>query len=293
MIGGSGGKRKLREIGRSFLAELLTPLIEIIERKRKWMLVRVEMLDEHRELLREYQRSPSYELMTRLEQLEQELREARPLAFSAVSPAEQNRFMAASQYDDMWSETVDSQTGLKNKLCAWYLCENNTSQWSSSPVCATLTLSKVWLRKNPSGATAVKNQRWYCPSCSGRYRHAYGMMVQVIIAAGTKAQTDWCMLADCADKDIDDLKAMFHESTLQPKTPEELFKLIPDRLPSLSSGTLRPARLDECQYAKDWAGEEGRGADRPLNYGIYKVTNLPELKKLAKFDWNQIFTFVK
>jgi hypothetical protein len=292
MVGGSGGKRQVRDMGRAFLAELFTPLLEVIARKRKWMEVQVEHLGEHAALLAEYQKCPSYELMTRLESLEDTLRKTRPMAFSHETRKVQDQYMGASQYDDQWSETRDNK-GRLNKVCAYYVCENNTANWSTNPVCATLTLSKVWLRQNPTGATAVKKQKWYCPSCSGRYRASYGMMVQVTLDYGGATQSDWCMLADCTDKDIDDIRACFHEQTMMPKSPQELFLAIPDRIPSLSSGTLRPARIEECQYAKDWNGSEGKEAGRPLNYGIFKITNLSELKQLARFDWNQIFNFMK
>ena len=121
------------------------------------------------------------------------------------------------------------------------------------------------------GAT---KQRWYCVCCETRFRTAYGMLVEV----HTKGVSTF-MLAEISNRDVEDVRAMYLEKTLQPKEHMDLWRKIPDFTPIDPEAILRPVKDHELAITE--------GFDRST---VSKFVNVQGLKSVAKWDWDQILS---
>ena len=63
------------------------------------------------------------------------------------------------------------------------------------------------------------------------------------------------------------------------RTPKELFNMLEEVRPYTDDGFLRPATQQECP-----AGS---------NEGVYKVTNIPLLKPMPVWTWDELLAFAK
>ena len=195
---------------------------------------------------------------SRLEQL------CQPLAFSDKPDATQ--MFNVAQYSDEW---VNTKTGA---LRAWYVC---LQDWGGTwGVCGTVMPSKQWKRKFDD--VRPSKQRWYCVCCQTRFRTSYGMLVEV----HTRGVSTF-MLAEVSNRDVEDVRAMFLEKELKPKNHRDLWEKIPDFTPIDPKEILRPVKPHELAITE--------GFDVSL---VSKFVNVDGLKKVPKWDWDQIFSLL-
>ena len=98
---------------------------------------------------------------------------------------------------------------------------------------------------------------------------------------------DFNCYAECPSHDLEDMQALFHEKKMQPKAAREFLNMIPDRLLCISSGLLRSATDDEIYHLSQ------QNDGRSKSYGVYMINDLTAFDEPPKFEWDQIFNFVK
>ena len=134
--------------------------------------------------------------------------------------------------------------------------------------------SKQWKRKFE--AIGSSKQRWYCVCCGTRFKTAYGMLVEVRVQNASTF-----MLADVSNKDVEDVRAMHLEKTLQPKDHLDLWNKIPNFEPIDPETLLRPVQPHELAITE--------GFDARL---VSKFVDVKGLQALPKWDWDQIFSLL-
>ena len=132
--------------------------------------------------------------------------------------------------------------------------------------------SKQWKRKFEDIGSS--KQRWYCVCCQTRFRTAYGMLVEV-----RAKEVSTFMLAEVSNRDVEDVRAMYLEKTLNPKDHMDLWERIPDFKPMDPKDLLRPIEQHELTIKE--------GFDIRL---VSKFVNVEGLKAVPKWGWDQIFT---
>ena len=133
--------------------------------------------------------------------------------------------------------------------------------------------------------TPKTGQRWYCPFCGKKYSANWGMLVQIVVNYESTNQHAFHVLTDCPPFEMEDIKALKHEVEMNPKTPQELFEMIPDRFPCLKDGVLREVDDAEVQFGRTYTD------GRKKSYGCYRIEKMKELDALPKWPWLQIFNF--
>ena len=89
------------------------------------------------------------------------------------------------------------------------------------------------------------------------------------------------MLAEVSNHDVDDVRAMYLESTLAPVNAADLYRKLPVVLPMDPLDVLRPARQDEIQK---------EGVDHK---NIMMLLHPDKLQEMPRWKWDQIFKLLK
>ena len=89
------------------------------------------------------------------------------------------------------------------------------------------------------------------------------------------------MLADVSNHDVEDVRAMYLESTLAPVNAADLYQKLPVVLPMDPEDVLRPARKDEIQ-------KKGVG-----HTNIMMLLNPEKLLEMPTWKWDQIFKLLE
>ena len=89
------------------------------------------------------------------------------------------------------------------------------------------------------------------------------------------------MLAQVSNTDVEDVRAMYLEKTLNPKNHRDLWNKIPDFTPMNPEDILRPCEEHEFNIHE--------GFDKSK---VMKFKNTAGLKDFPKWEWDQIFAVV-
>ena len=259
----------IRRLAREDVADVIAPLGEFVSRKLVQLQARARGIEEYDRLVAELKETKDKQreltIIEALEMWDSRLEQlCQPLAFSDKPDATQ--MFNVAQYSDEW---VNTKTG---SLRAWYVC---LQDWGGTwGVCGTVMPSKQWKRKFED--VGASKQRWYCVCCQTRFRTSYGMLVEV----HTRGVSTF-MLAEVSNRDVEDVRAMFLEKELKPKNHRDLWEKIPDFTPMDPQEILRPVKPHELAITE--------GFDVSL---VSKFVNVDGLKKVPKWDWDQIFSLL-
>ena len=128
--------------------------------------------------------------------------------------------------------------------------------------CRRLLPSKRWGKlKDDVQDEWVTGQRWYC-DCKTKYKTKYG---QVVVIADAQGKLSY-VRAECPPWDMEDVRAMHTEGTLDASSVQALYEKI---------RTIQPA-------VTDVVGSDPNG----LKY----VINEEDFKNMPRFSWQEILT---
>jgi hypothetical protein len=267
------GKKEIRKLTKDLIAEVLSPIAEIIAKKCKVMALRSSKVQHHRDLAERLEActtmAGAQAVIAEMEAIEDEIDAlSKPLAFGHMDDATAARMNCVAQYSDEFCSTYTADGKLVSALRAFYICLAGGSQWP----CASLILSKHWARKFED--IGASKQKWRCTVCSANYKTRFGQLVELITRSGT-----FYFLADIP-RDWDDVRAMWVEScNPNAQSPDQLWAAIKDIHPQKSQ-ILRPATAADMHSGGD-------------PYGVYKILALPELQACPRFSWDQLVHFGK
>ena len=261
----------LRKVTRDDLSQILEPLGSFISRKLDQLTRRSVGIEEHDTLLEEFKcckdKARSYDLLLKIEALQEQLEaDTTSLAF-ADKGTEQNAYLQVATFSDEW---VSCEKGF---LRAWYGCFHTKK--NTVPKCGTVMASKRWGRKFKD--PAAPKQKYYCCICGCRFNTCFGMLVQIMCKG-----VSTFALAPVSNHDVEDIRAMALEFKHKPTSTKEFYMNLPEVVPTDFETILRPARNSELHYST--------GAEEDLPY-IFRFVDLPAMEKVPKFNWDQILTF--
>ena len=168
--------------------------------------------------------------------------------------------MQASQYSDEWAYN-------ENNFRSFYICLAGGQH-----PCNTVIPSKTWSTKHKD--PLATKQRWYCICCGAKYLVKFGMVIEIQVD-GTSSYVK----ADIPPDNLEDLRAMKLEQTLQPKDPDHLFAMLKLVTPQ-KSAILRPITQDEVLDKTKF------------DKNAFKI-DASAYKQLPHFEWQQIMNFGK
>jgi hypothetical protein len=254
-------KRGLRTVVLADLKELWGPMIEILARKARHLLVLNAKHMEHEHIAERVKLAKTPEEAEELMLLLDAAYEEDPLlGFAKHDKVTQAAFQLASTYDDEWISTPSMWFRM------WYICGGGTGTaadgWSAR--CCNILPSKVWdtLHEDPMHP----GQRWKC-CCGTRFKWKYGTLCEYKLKDNP---TLFYMKAEVPDKHVMDSRSVFHEENLKPRSPQELYDMLPIVAPSAKGGVL--TCVDPANQI--WHIEPALFASLPT------------------FEWYQIFNFL-
>ena len=255
--------------------ELIAPLGNVVVRKLHQLTARAKNVKEYDELLESFKNerdsNKQYEMMIRLEELDQEMeRNSAPLAFA--DKPDQEEWVAACTYSDQWVELENGRGFIR----AWYICTHTKK--GTVPPCCTLISSKRWRRKIDTVLWA-KGQAYYCLACDCKYNHNFGMLVQFMVRG-----VSIFIRADVPNFDLEDVRAMYMETQKKyasMPTARELFNSLPALMPTDAEGLMRPAVASDMYDPTD----PKYIADIPYTM---KIWSLDRINALPAFKWDTI-----
>ena len=265
-----------RECHLAVLTKIMTPLMDLLIAKKKWMDRRVELMEERKDLLEKFHAlagnlSEQYKVLEELESFEKEFERShgRPLAFSKHSYSVQIGFHRAADYCDEW---VSSPAG---SFRSFYFCDAKVCYER----CHTLIVAKAWDKKIKGEAEWTSSgQKWSCGACGAVYKTAFGMLTEII---SKQADVHFWVRSPIADwMDHLDVKAMRLERDYNPPTPQALYEMLPVVMPSAVEGFLRP--LAQREMAKPEVSSNG----------YFRVLRPEQLDKIPSLPWDTIFKVV-
>ena len=217
-------RSKVRGVLKSTMIELFGPLAKFILRKRAALeLVRLDVL-RHDELVRKLAQCEDIEseqdILLEMEALEVD---DKYLAF-ADKGEEQHKYILAASFSDTWTEIRDASGRLIGGISSWYVCMAMTrwvdTNWKQVE-CCRLTPSKDWTRKLDD-PLAPKNP-YYC-SCYARYNHSWGQVVQISRLNKQNGKLERMYVrSDVPSWDVEDIRAMYFEEELAPRSAMDLY----------------------------------------------------------------------
>ena len=255
--------------------ELIAPLGNVVVRKLHQLTARAKNVKEYDELLESFKNerdsNKQYEMMIRLEELDQEMeRNSAPLAFA--DKPDQEEWVAACTYSDQWVELENGRGFIR----AWYICTHTKK--GTVPPCCTLISSKRWRRKIDTVLWA-KGQAYYCLACDCKYNHNFGMLVQFMVRG-----VSIFVRADVPNFDLEDVRSMYMETQKKyasMPTARELFNSLPALMPTDAEGLMRPAVASDMYDPTD----PKYIADIPYTM---KILSLDSINALPAFKWDTI-----
>jgi hypothetical protein len=273
-------KKRREEILRVDMLTLWRPAMRAIALKSQQRKERGVLTDEHTELctrLKSLTNLTEIEMILgKIDAIEEGIRVASlPLAFAKKARSEEElfRFQMAADYADAWCEIKASDGRLLGGFSAFYICQAG----GVDSKCNTLMLSKSWTR-NHIDPLACK-QGWKCVCCGAGYKTKMGMMVETKIIGG---ELPLYALAPCSSGDDKDMHALILEDLMGDKvrTPEDLYEMIPEVLPS-EGRFIRKAVPDDF-----WGGATGF-----VDRGVYKILEMTSLRSMPQWDWEDVYHF--
>ena len=129
----------------------------------------------------------------------------------------QHSYIRAASYSDEW---VNSNAG---RVASYYICLAKT-RWEhdSASTCRRLIPSKTWDKmKDDTEEEWVTGQRWYC-KCGAKYKAKNGQVVVFEQSDGSLAY----VRSECPPWDLEDVRAMKTEATLDPSSVRDLYDKI-------------------------------------------------------------------
>ena len=167
------------------------------------------------------------------------------IAFASKGKA-QHSYIRASSYHDKW---VSSKAG---SITSYYICLAKTrwepGAWVQSK-CRRLIPSKQWdKRKDDTQEAWVPHQRWYC-KCKSKYHPGWGQVAIIEQSDGEVAYVK----ATVPSWDVEDVRAMNTEATLNAESVKELY----DKISSIEPSVNDIVGIDESGYKyikkyEDW-----------------------------------------
>jgi hypothetical protein len=236
---GRRSKRELRELLKSTMDELFSPLAKYILRKQAVLEAKHRDVLRHNELTAQLAKCENWEdekaVLAELESLEID---DGYLAFQGPS---QHEHIFAASYSDMWTQIFNKDGALVGGISSWYVCLAMTG-YGQAPLwapqaCLRVTPSKDWKRKHDD--PLATKQAWYC-QCQSRYKASWGQLVQI---ARINRQTDQLeysyVKADVPSWDVEDVRAQYLEETMTVSSAADLYKQIRRVEPTLTSIVVR------------------------------------------------------
>ncbi len=172
----------------------------------------------------------------------------------------------AADYSDAWTEIKSASGRLLGGFVAFYVCRE----------CNTLIVSKTWFRKKDD--PLATKQVWKCCCCGANYRTGMGMLVQTMLVGSDQPLY---ALAPVMNDDVKDLMTITLENEFgnRVKTPEDLYRLIPEVLPVEGRFIRKAVASDYCKWLT------------PPEYGVYKILEYSVLETCPKWNWANVQHF--
>ena len=235
MVDGPSRKER-RKLTLASMQELFQPLAAFIIRKHAAMSLVVKDVERHGELVRELAKCKSItQEQAILDEMEKLEVDDKYLAFESKGPEQQHDFILASSYSDEWTEIKNGKGQVVGGICSWYVCRARTG-WDDNKQChaecMSVIPSKDWDRKFED--PLASKQKWYC-HCAAKYNATWGQLVELkrVNAAGELER--FYMKAEVPTWDAEDVRAMYHEATMDPASPMELYNNVKRVVPTVSN----------------------------------------------------------
>jgi hypothetical protein len=268
-----------RTILRNELLIVFKPIMSACITKRRQLKVRGELNAEHTALCERLGASTNLteieDLLEQIEKIEDGIKEAsQPLGFKSLCKTEEDafRFMMAASYCDSWSEIRNANGRLLGGFCAFFICRAG----GTAHPCNSLIISKIWGRNHED--ILACSQSWKCCCCGANYKTRMGMLVQTMLVGSDQPLY---ALAKIMNDDVKDLKTLTLENALGDKvrTPEDLYRLIPEVLPVEGRFIRKAVASDYCKWLT------------PPKYGVYKILEYSVLATCPVWDWTDVQRF--
>ena len=272
-------KKGRKEILRVEYIKVWKPAMRAIALKTQQRKDRAVLTDEHTALCARLKESVDLEeiemLLEKIEAIEAGIRVASlPLAFAKIAKSEEElfRFQMAADYSDAWTEINSTSGRLLGGFSAFYICQAG----AVDSKCNTLMLSKTWTRNHED--PLMPKQGWKCVCCGTGYKTKMGMLVETKILGSDQPLYS---LAPCTTHDDKDMHALILQDLLGDKvrTPEDLYKLIPEVLPS------------EGHFIRKAVQSDFWGGTAFLERGVYKILEMTTLRSMPQWDWEDVYHF--
>jgi hypothetical protein len=266
------------------LYEVFATLAPLIELKLQHMKKVDELCEEHSNTLdflyvvechskREFE-----ELNRKVDELYAEILALKPpLAFRLVcqpGSEEQLRYIRAAQFSDEWFCTRSSEGEVVSAFRSFHIClaEEKKNSWQWMGCCYTVTPSKTLSTFHTD--PMASRQRWYCICCGAKYKKRFGMLIEIEDHGSFYyAKTDY------PSPDLEDLRALSLEATLEPSGCQDLFDRLKFVTPHEGRRQIfRPICQDEVR--PNWPKAK-------YDPNVYKIR--PSVyRALPYFDWDLV-----
>jgi hypothetical protein len=235
MPGDGPSRKERRKLTLASMKELFQPLAEFIIRKHSAMTLVVKDVKRHEELVRELAKCKSItQEQAILDEMENLEVDDKFLAFESKGPEQQHDFILASSYSDEWTEIKNGKGQVVGGICSWYVCRARTA-WDDAKghvACNAVTPSKDWDRKFED---LLASKRRWCSHCAARYNASWGQLVELKRVNANGELERFYMKADVPTWDAEDVRAMYHEATMDPSSPMELYNNVKRVVPTVSN----------------------------------------------------------
>jgi hypothetical protein len=278
--------KALYQMARQDLMQLFAPMASVILRKMRALNHQVELNERHKELLSRLKEAKrigeARDLLDEIEKLAEEIEALSGYeAFRERAGGDKEvhrQFVLAAEYGDQWTQIYDKKNRLIGGIMSWFLCMGNIE--SGYAKCATTVGSKRWLMKHPDAL--AKRQAWYCPSCHGKYKASWGLIMEMTLLDGSRAY----VRSEVDDRALD-CKAMMIEQEMEQKnpsalsSPHALYDALPEVFPWVGKGSLwRPAAVEDLYW---------KSGDPT---GVFKSTEPWTIfEKIPWMKWEQVLRF--
>ena len=236
MPGDGPSRKERRKLTLASMQELFQPLAEFIIRKHSAMTLVVKDVERHGELVRELAKCKSITqeqaILDKMEKLEVD---DKYLAFESKGPEQQHDFILASSYSDEWTEIKNGKGQVVGGICSWYVCRARTG-WDEKKnchaECMSVIPSKDWDRKFED--PLASKQKWYC-HCAAKYNANWGQLVKLKRMNAKGELERFYMKAEVPGWDVEDVRAFYQWSMMDPSSPMELYNNVRRVVPTASN----------------------------------------------------------
>ena len=181
---------------------------------------------------------------------------------------DQHLYILASSYSDVWTQIKDANGRVIGGICSWYTCMANTG-WGDDGYtripCCRVIASKDWGLKHSD--PLASGQAYDC-SCEAHSKHSWGQVVELTRTNKNGQLERMYMRASVPHWDAEDIRAMYYEEELKPRSPQELYQAMKRVMPALTDVIVK--------------GNEGHA----------KIVNHQTWLDMPEFGWSEIFNMV-